>query len=111
MVFFGQCQGVFFILSLPKDKINLFGRAGQQVEVQLQDGTRIFTGGDAGFEPQAVQSGWESRRIRRAREIRCGRRSDRELPCWQSGTQLGRRIRRCRDWRPEDIRGSSHILG
>ena len=59
MVFPGQCQGVFFIISLPEDKIDLFARAGKQVEVQLQDGARIFTRGDAGFQSQAVQGSGE----------------------------------------------------
>ena len=54
MVFPGQIQGVVFIISLPKDKINLFGSTWKQVEVELQDGTRIFPGGNAGFQPNAV---------------------------------------------------------
>ena len=33
MVFLGQCKGVFFIISLPEDEVNLFGRTGKQVEV------------------------------------------------------------------------------
>ena len=59
MVFLGQCKGMFFIISLPEDEVDLFGRAGKQVEVQLQDGTRIFARGDAGFQPQAVQGSGE----------------------------------------------------
>ena len=69
MVFSGQSQGVFFIISLPEDKVDFFGCAGKQVEVHLQDGARIFTRGNAGFQPQAVQGSWEGRRSAASKEL------------------------------------------
>ncbi len=54
MVFLGQCKSMFFIISLPEDKINFFTRTRKQVEVDLQDRTWIFTGGNAGFQTQSV---------------------------------------------------------
>ncbi len=59
MVFLDQRKGVFFVISLPEDEVNLFGRTWKQVEVDLQDGARIFTRGNAGFQPQAAQGSGE----------------------------------------------------
>ena len=111
MVFPGQCKGMFFIISLAKDKIDLFSRTGKQVEVDLQDGTGILARGDAGFQPQAVQSG---------REGGCSAASEKlsavggqAMDCF-AGNQKCRplcRIQCCRGWWPEGIPGPSHTPG
>ena len=60
MIFVGQCKGVIFIVSLPEDKVNFFARAGKQIEMQLQNSARIFTGCNAGFQSQAGSAAGKS---------------------------------------------------
>ena len=44
MVFPGQLKGMFLIAPLPQHKVDLFNRAGEQIEVQLEDSAWILAG-------------------------------------------------------------------
>src|SRR5450759_788278 len=59
MVLLGQGKGLFLVNPLPEHEIDLFHRAGEQIQVHLQYGAGILSGRNPRFETDAAQSSRE----------------------------------------------------